>query len=531
MSFFRKLAVVLVIIGGFSGCRKNFETDWDVDLVAPIARSDLKIKNFFSDSLFQADNGNVLHLAFSKALAGFKLDTLIKIPDTLITDSFLVIPGYVVVPGQPLIGFPNTQDINFNVNGGVELRRVIIHDGTLKIKYTNTFTQPLSFSLTLTTAIRNGLPFTINETINPGSVGLIKYYDLDGYDISLTGSNGNKSNDLVQVVTISTPPYAKADTTKAGQRLRADISYTRLVPEYVEGYFGQQTIDIKYDSTALNLNKNLEVGNLKLSSASINFRILNEFGVDVNAQLSNIRSVNSHSNIAVLLNAPGISNININRAGKTSNLSNPVFPSVKTISVNTSNSNLKPFLENIPDYLTYQGQVLVNPLGNISGSNDFAYLNTGITIFADVDIPLQLQADYFKLTTTTPLDLTSVNQLDNINYGNIIIQATNGFPFDAVLQGYVLNDQQQVIDSLFDNTANTIHRGIINANNDVTQSVYTKLLVPFTESKLRNLKKCKNIKFVSRFNMPPTPPDIKIYDYYDLNLILSVDVNYKVKKK
>lgn len=531
MSFLRKIALILAIFGLFSGCRKNFETDWDVDLAAPIARSDLKIKNFFKDSLFQTDAGNVLHLAFSKAMASFRLDTLLKIPDTLIVNSFVVIPHLYVAPGQPLIGFPITQEIDFDINNGVELKKVIIDQGTLKVKYVNTYTQPLTFSLTLPGATRYGNPFIINETIPPGTAGITKYYDLNNYSILLNGLNGNKSNSLVQSVLISVPSYAQGDTTRNGQSVEADISYTKLVPAYVEGYFGQQNIDIKYDSTALNLNKNLEVSNLQINSASINFRIVNEFGVDINAQLTNIKSVNSAKNTSVLLNAQGLSNININRAGKTSNLSNPVFPSVKSIPVNTGNSNLKQFLDNVPDYIAYQGKIVVNPLGNVSGTNDFAFLNTGITIFADVDIPLELEADYFKLTTTTPLDLTGVSQIDNINSGNIIIQATNGFPFEAVLQGYILNDQQQIVDSLFDVTGNTIHRGILNSNNDVTQAVYTKILVPFSESKLKHLKQCKTIKFVSRFNMPASPPDIKIYDYYDLNLVMSVDVNYRAKKK
>jgi hypothetical protein len=527
------LKISLLVLAGLSifSCRKSFETDWDVDISAPIARSKLNIKNFFSDTLFQTDPTGLLHLGFSKKIAGFQLDSLVQIPDTVIPKSFPLPPGITVTPSQVIPGFPQTTDIDFDIPDGVELKSAIIQSGILKLVYSNTFTQPLTFSLSLPTSNRYGFPFTIVETINPGSNGLVKYYDISGYSILMTGINGNKTNTLPQIVNVMVASNAVTDVTAANQMVQADISYSDILPYYLEGYFGQQNIDLPYDSVALNISNNLEADNFHINTASINFKIVNEFGVDINAQLSNINSLNTIKNTSVALNASGLSNININRAGKTSQLSNPVFPTVKTISVNPTNSNLIPFLENLPDYLTYQGKIVVNPLGNISGSNDFAFLNTGISIYADVDMPLEINANYFKLVSRSVIDLTGVKQIDDINYGDIVIQATNGFPFDAVLQGYILDEKENVIDSLFNVPGNVIKMGNINASNIVINPVFTKLSIPLTKEKLANLKLCRSIKFVSRFDLPPQPPDIKILDTYDLDIIVSLDVNYKARKR
>lgn len=518
----------------FASCRKSFETGWDVDIEAPIARSKINITNFFSDTLFQADPSGMLHLAFSKKIAGFNLDSLVAIPDTILNYSFVLGSGTKIymAPGSNIPGFPQTQEISFKISSNAELRNVIIHDGKLKIDYTNLYTQPLVFSLTLPGATKYGVPFQIVETIYPGTTGNPKYYDISGYNVKLTGLSGNKINTLVQVTNIAVATFAQPDTIRGGQGVATKISYTKLVPYYVEGYFGQQVLDLPYDSVSLNISNNLQASDFKINSAYINFKIVNEFGVDINAQLSNIKSVNSFSNTSVTLNATGLSNLNINKAGKTNQFSNPVFPSVKTISVNTTNSNLKPFLENLPDYLTYQGKIVVNPMGNISGSNDFAFLNTGINIYADVDMPLQIQANYFKLISTTAIDLTTVKQIDNINYGAIILEAVNGFPFDAVIQGYILNEQNQTIDSLFNTPSNVINRGAIDANYIVTTPVPSRLEIQLEKTKLANLKSCKFIKFVAQFNMPlPQPPDIKILEHYSLDVVLSIDVNYRAKKK
>lgn len=533
MRFIHKISLFVLLFLAFQSCRKSFETDWDLDIEAPIARSKLNIKNFFSDTLFSTDPTGLLHLAFSRKIAGFQLDSLVELPDTILNYPFVMPPNskLFLPPGNSIPGFPQTQEINLPLSGGVELRSAIINDGTIKMVYSNSYTQPLIFNLVLPYTTKYGWPFTITETVYPGSNNVAKFYDISGYNVQLTGIPQNKINSLVQTVDVKVAPFAQPDTIRGGQGVNSQISYTDLVPYYVEGYFGQQTIDLPYDSVALNISNNLQISNFQLSSASIIFKIVNEFGVDINAQLSNIKSVNTLSSTAVTLNASGLSNININKAGKTTGFSNPVFPSVKTISVNTSNSNLKPFLENLPDYLTYQGKVVINPFGNISASNDFAFLNTGINIYADVDMPMQIRADYFKLVSNSTLDLTGIKQIDNINYGDIVLQCTNGFPFNAVLQGYIMNEQQQIIDSLFNIPGNVIKEGTVDINNIVISSNYTELRIPLTRNKLDNLKLCKSIKFVSQFNLPPQPPDIKLLDSYNLDLVLSLDVNYKARKK
>jgi hypothetical protein len=532
MRFIHKIGLFLLILAAIASCRKSFETDWDIDLEVPIARSKLNIKNFFSDTLFSPDPTGLLHLSFSRKIAGFQLDSLVQIPDTILKYEFTMPPGKLYLPaGNSIPGFPQTQEINFNINNGVELRTAIIQDGHLRMVYSNTYSQPLVFNLVLPYTTIYGLPFTITETITPGTNNNVKIYDISGYTVKLTGISGNKVNSVVQVVDVKVPATAQNDTIRGGQGVKSEISYTDLLPYYVEGYFGQQNIDLPYDSVALNISNNLQVSNLQINSAFINFKIVNEFGVDINAQLNNIKSVNTTSATSVILNAAGLSNININRAGKTNNFSNPVFPSIKTVSVNTVNSNLKPFLENLPDYLSYEGKIIVNPMGNISASNDFAFLNTGIDIYADVDMPLQIRADYFKLISKSAIDLTSVNQIDNINYGDIVLQCTNGFPFNAVLQGYILNEQEQVIDSLFNIPGNVIKEGTVDINNIVIQPVYTELKINLSKNKLTNLKQCKFIRFESKFVLPPQPPDIKLLDSYNLDLILSLDVNYKARKK
>ena len=74
----------------------------------------------------------------------------------------------------------------------------------------------------------------------------------------------------------------------------------------------------------------------------------------MSSSINNLKSIKTSSSNVVTLNAGNLlQSINVNRAGKTNNPSNPVFPWVQLINVNNTNSNLNPFLENLPNYFGF----------------------------------------------------------------------------------------------------------------------------------------------------------------------------------
>lgn len=518
---------ILVLISSifFISCKKNNIAYWDVDLVSPIARGTLNIKNFFGDSLFQSDNTHLLHLKFSRKVSDIKIDTLVKLKDTTINYSFVAFFTATVNPNIML--FYKSEEVDFQIPNNARLRYGIVKQGTLKVKYTNTTRQPLLFQYQLLSATKNTSPFSVSEIVPPGSTPTIKYYNFDGYDLNLTGQSGNKFNTIVHSFTVSTAPTAQPDTVFFGQGIQAEISYEKIVPQYIEGYFGQQEVSVPYDSVSIGFAKTLTASNFQLSSASITFRIINEFGVDIQGKLDTVKSINSANNNVVYLNSSALNNINITRATKTGNWSNPVNSTTTTININTSNSNLKPFLENLPDYLGYSGKILVNPNGNLSATNDFAYYNTGIRIFADIDVPLKFSANYFRLQDVLDINFENIAQLNNVNEGRVIFNITNNYPFKVKMQAYLLDETNNTLDSLLLPSDNTIEMAYINTNNDITAPRKSQLIAYMNKTTIEHLKKSKKIKLISYVYLPPSPPDVSIYDNYYVDVIITADVNYR----
>lgn len=517
------LFVILII---FSSCRKDTITNWDIDFTGPLVTSKLNIKNFLGDTLFSSSSNNVLNLTYNRQIAYIKLDSLIKLPDTTIINQFLWPSPFpsTLNPNQSISLLPPTPLV-FNISNGVSLKYGIVRKGILNIKFSNSISQPLDFKYVLPGVKKNNTAFSVFETIPPGENSLIKSYVLDGYDIDLTAGGLASFNTIIQNYTVSLNGNAQPAEITFGKGAKAEISYTEIIPQYALGYFGQQNVSLSPDTADLDIFKNFNATNFQLNEATLDFRIVNEFGAEFSGSLNNIKSINTDKVNAIVLNSNQLSSININRAYQTGGMINP---SVKLISLNKSNSNILPFLSNLPNKITYAGNIRINPLGNTLGFHDFAYYNTGIKVMADFQIPLRFNATAFYLESVTGIDFTNLKQLDNVNYGNFIINAKNGYPFDVQLQAYLLDANNTVVDSLFSLNNNTIKRGTIDANNNVLAVNKEKLMIPFDNGKLQNIKKSKSVKIKARMQMPPNPPEITIKEHYEIDIDIILDVNYKV---
>lgn len=528
MILLKKIRVFCLVSLLFFGCRKSTDANWDVDVVLPVVNSVLNVTNFVSDTLFSTDNTGLLHLVVNREVAAIKLDSLLSLPDTTIPK----IPLLNVSPfsptayvGVPFNQFPASEQV-FDIPNGVSLKRVDVREGSMTIKFTNNLTEPLDLIYKIQGATKNGTDLTITETIPTGTNSLVRTYDLSGYSIDMRGISGFKYNTIVQTYTVGLSTQATSSLVlKFGDGATLDVSYSKIVPDFVEGYFGQQVIDLPLDTARFGFSDNFTASNFMLSEATMNFDLLNEFGAEFSGNLSNIKSINTQSNKVESLGSNQLANVNINRATRAGTA---ISPSVKSFSFNSGNSNVVPFISNLPDKLTYQGKIKVNPLGNISGYNDFAFYNTGLRIIAHIDIPLKYTADYFELRNTTKVDFSNVAQLDKVNAGNLVILASNGYPFSVRLQAYMYDENSAILDSLFITGANTLDRGTVNFANEVISPTQKRILIPVGQNKIINLKRCKSIKVVSKFLMPTNPPAIKIQENYELKLNIIAELNYNV---
>ncbi|MBS1646228.1 MAG: hypothetical protein JST67_02680 [Bacteroidetes bacterium] len=514
-----------------SFCKRG-STSWNDDLVAPLAQGNLTLGNLFPDTTIKTNSDSSLSIMLQSPLINYQLDSLLKIPDTTITTAFTF--SFAMTPtitaGSPLY-FPPTPTIEnpYPLSNGIQLKKAIIKSGKINYTLTNQVYRPITYHYILLSATKNNQVldqiFTIPATDSvTGQVGSLSgSIDISGYTVDFTGINHNKVNTTVEMDSVYVARNASLGWLHQNQGFHAAFTFSSVVPQYAVGYFGSQTVSV-HDTSNFTAFNSIKKGILNLNSANVSMNVSNQFGVSMRAAISNVNSINTNNPSNVVLNVQP--NMFVSSA-VNNGLGNPVGASTNAITLNNTNSNISSFIGNLPNKLSYSLTAQVNPMGNQSGSNDFGYYGTSFSAVLNINVPLFFSASNLILGDTQKLNLSGVTALNNINSGNLILSATNSYPFSINLNAVLLDQHKQVLGSL-PISPNTITAPALNTSLQVIAPQKSVLYIPLTPALITNLQKAQYIYYTATFNTTNQPSQIKFYNNYTLQLLLTADVNYTV---
>ncbi|HET6991640.1 MAG TPA: hypothetical protein VFJ43_09970, partial [Bacteroidia bacterium] len=303
-----------------------------------------------------------------------------------------------------------------------------------------------------------------------------------------------------------------------------------IKPYYIRGYFGNQTIQVGPEETGFSLFHKIQSGSIGLDSLKMSIDVDNYVGMDSRLTINRVWSHNTRTGQIVNLNNSVIGTpINVNRGVLTGSWL-PVIPSSYNFTFDNSNSNAKALVENLPDQLGYDVTLITNPLGNVSGNNDFLFTDYGINATLNVEMPLNLFADQLVIADTVVPNFSSVKNQDNILKGTLNLYAANSFPFDASLDVYFLDVNGNVTGSVVAQP-NTINSGPVTMSGGYLVSVgfsNSQIRIPLTETETQAMFHSAKIVFVSKFDTNSNPVYAKIFASNRLDINLSADFDYRV---
>ncbi|MDG1261305.1 MAG: hypothetical protein P8O05_06070, partial [Flavobacteriales bacterium] len=172
--------------------------------------------------------------------------------------------------------------------------------------------------------------------------------------------------------------------------------------------------------------------------------ITNYIGADAQLTLSEIKGVRNENEVELthtLINDQQ----NITRAIDNNGT---VLPTNYSFLIDETNSNIVPLFELLPEELNIQGDIVINPLGDISGGNDFIYTSQPLeaTFVADLPLCVGFQGVFFQ-------DTLEIDSRDEpiVGEGLLHIEAINSFPLSASITLRFLDDNNEQISLLLEN--------------------------------------------------------------------------------
>jgi len=526
-ALFSLLLLTLLI----SACRKDWERpSWEVDVLAPVFHTQLTIHDLLADSLIQINGDSSVSLLFNSTVYRMSLDSLVDLPDTAFADTFMlpsIIPSVNVNPGQQI--FSQTEEKKF-YGGEAELKRIITEAGTCQFNIVSTINQPTDYTYSITNAVQNSQPFTITVTVPPGSISnpavYSGSYDLAGYDFDLTGSSGSEYNTYRTTLSVKLNTNASATTVTNQDYVIIETKFIDIIPAYATGYFGSELISMPVTETDFDAFDRIISGSIDIDQLDVNLILRNGIGADARVVLSQLSSVNTSTSNTVDLTHAIISNdVNINRA---QDINNGPVPSVYTVNLNNGNSNIDQLFENLPDKFSVLLDATINPLGNVSAHSDFFYSTGTLEADLEIEMPLSLIATDLVIADTFDID---VNKGENgyVTHGKLNFFVENGFPFDAVIELWILDANLQPVSMVV--TQENILSAYTNAQNIVTAPRNSIVMAELDNTEMEQLYNAEKVMMLVKFNTSSQVQHVTVYDDYYFDIKLTADFNFKIEQQ
>ena len=521
LSSFMALAAVCIFIA----CKKE-KTTWDGDYTLPIAHTNLTLQNLLPDSMLQIDNNNVVSVDMHRKIVGFTVADLLKAPATALADT-IKSPAInlVVSAGASLSNIIANKHLNI---AGTSLRTLVLDHAALEVEFQNFIHEKLTINYTVNTSTEQatGVPFVYNATVDaaPDNVLFSTNFfqkNLEQTTFHMTGANNLDYNAYQTSMSAVVNPAATASINISPKSVIGVLktSFKDLKIKYAEGYLGHQEGE-KEGDIAIDALQNVQSGSLDIANMNLDLNLKNTIGADAQIIITELVGINEHTGVAIPLQHTSIPGaININRAIKNSD-NTAAIASNYGISFTANNSNLAAVLSNMPTKFHYKIKAVLNPFGNVAGSQDFVYGSSGV----EVDLHLyglnSMAAHQLTIADTIDAVISDNEFWTNLQQGSIKLLATNTIPHELSVSVVALDANGNYLQEI---VANQTIQPASFASNSTTMGMTipqkSTVLIPISPATKNNLLKTKKLIIKARLHTT-NGATLPWYSFYGLDIHL-----------
>ncbi len=407
---------------------------------------------------------------------------------------------------------------------GAELKYIKVRSGKLKISLYTSIAENMTLYLKIPSATKNGV--MIDEEIkvegarNGRPTSLSKEIDMAGYVIDYRGKDPDITdtvNTFYQIMRVVLDSSGRKLSVSLNDSINLSYGLEKLVPEYAIGYLGNTINETGDDNVPMAIFEKLN-GNINFNNVSMDLNITNGIGTEGSVLARKIIASNSKKGIDIPLTAAVINNpYIIGRANF-----NPFFNNVQQVTLQNSNSNVKQFVENLPDKIKFNMQIATSPNGNNNNWQDFIYYNSKFQIDLRLKFQNLLSFNQLQFKDSINFNLNEIENLERVKEGKIYLFFENRFAFSINLKLAVYDKNNRFLDTIGNNDMNEI----IAASGAVAAK--GKAFINIPPNKWNSIKNAAFAYIILTANTPPnTQISINSSDYCKIDV--SADVTYQIK--
>ncbi len=467
----------------------------------------------------------MLILTYDSRVFSQSASELIQITDQSLFYPFNFNTGGFINPGDSFVtNF--TYNYAFIFPSGQVIDSMYLKRGELLLDIVNNFNMPGKIEITLP-ATRGGVP--IKETIyinNPNESKIINF-DITKFNLCKLFFNHSGGTNQLEI-NFRVVLYGNGNPNISPYNIISSISFNNIKFNAIFGYLGQLNFAFNEDTIKIKLYNNNNDGYIYWDDPRLYITAVNYFGMPVRV---NINLIDAERTIPPL----GSTTITGSGIPVPWDILYPNFSQMgqgvsTEIELNKYNSNIADAYNISPQQIN----CLLDAGSNFPGFTpyNFAFDTSSFSINVRTELPLHGLAENFVIQDTIEADFGSDfnDNAENIEWVLFKLYAENGFPIDAKIQVYFLDENYIFIDSLLNPFQQFLHAATPGPPPDflVTQKYKKTITFKIDKNRIKEYGKIRHA--VVRANMLTfnnATQIVKIYPHYGVHVMIGLQVQLK----
>jgi hypothetical protein len=492
----------------------NIVVDTLFDFVAA-GGSETRSINIAGNSVESFLEAIVTNFTVDASAGAVLIDTSDAITVTVATRDLKVYSAKAIFPAQNILEFKDTNLMS-NV-GSTKVTRAIAKSGSVNVRIESTIEDTLYFEYYIPESSKDGKSFMVKESIKPaptgGSVDKSFQYDIAGYEFGMTGFPVvDHYNVFYSELVGRIDSTGRKVNITLDDSIRIFVSLSGFLPEYMEGYAGDTTVNIGPEIVLIDLFDKIDGGRLEFNEANMSLSVENGNNVPFHVDINGLKAKNTKTGNNVDIDLSTLPNP-ISVLGAAS-LGEP-WEEIWKID---SKDNLNEALNIFPNQFEVSLSIATNPDQNANNLSQFGVDSNKLVAYADIEIPLDFVADALTLKDTVEFSSRNISRPEGIGSGTLYLTAKNSFPLNADMKLEFIDLNGVILQTLsFDKTI---------ASGSVISPAESVLAWKFDRDSFDKMLSSDYVIMTASVSSESVNESTKIYSTMGLDLKLSARFNY-----